>query len=186
MPQQNLYFIAIIPPADICEEVTAFRNNFKENYNSRAALKNIPHITLKAPFKVDAAQHTDVLQWYASLPVTKGSFVIQLHNFGAFPNPNRPVVFIHPVITPQLKTLQSQIIKSFETAYPDIPVHYHEHRFAPHMTIAYRDLAYAEFNKAWTDVYCDKEYSAQFEVNSFYLLQHNGARWEVIAEYSLY
>ena len=185
MPQQNLYFIAIIPPIDITNEVTAFRTDFKDNYNSKAALKNMPHITLKAPFNIDAAHHTEVLEWFASLPVLKEPFAIQLHNFGAFPNPNNPVVFVHPVITPQLKALQSRIINSFEALYPDIPLHYHERHFAPHMTIAYRDLAFDEFNKAWKEVYCDKEYNAQFEVTGFYLLQHNGAEWKVAAEHRI-
>jgi len=183
MPQQNLYFIAIIPPHGISEEITAFRNDFKDNYNSKAALKNMPHITLKAPFKIDAANHNDVLQWFALTPVFKGSFDIQLRNFGAFPNPDNPVVFVHPVNTPPLKALQAQVIKSFETAYPTIPVHYHEHRFNPHMTIAYRDLAFAEFNKAWKEKYSDKQYNAQFKVTGFYLLQHNGTEWKVVAEH---
>ena len=184
MPQQNLYFIAIIPPAYICKEVTAFRNDFKENYNSKAALKNMPHITLKAPFKIDAAHHEDVLKWFALLPVTKKHFSIQLHNFGAFKNPNNPVVFVQPVITEPLRILQEQIITSFATAYTNIPLHYHEHKFAPHMTIAYRDLAFSEFNKAW-EVYCDKKYDALFEVKSFYLLQHNGVEWFVTAEHRI-
>jgi len=183
MPRHNLYFIAIIPPGDISREVTAFRNDFKENYNSSAALKNMPHITLKAPFTIDVARHDDVVKWFGSLPVTKASFPVELQNFGAFPNPENPVVFVHPVMTVPLKTLQSQIVESFIGAFPSIPVHYFEHQFKPHMTIAYRDLEFSEFDRAWKEVYCSKEYSARFEVNGFYLLQHNSREWNVIAEH---
>jgi len=185
MPQQNLYFIAIIPPTVISDDITAFRNDFKENYNSKAALKNMPHITLKAPFKIDAVHHDEVLQWFSTVSFPSDRFTVQLRNFGAFPNPDNPVVFVNPVMTPHLRELQTKIIKGFQEKYPDIPVHYFESEFKPHMTVAYRDLEYSEFDKAWKDVYCDKEYSAQFEVSAFYLLQHTGVEWKVIAERNL-
>lgn len=185
MPQQNLYFIAIIPPTAISQDITAFRNDFKDKYNSKAALKNMPHITLKAPFKIDAVHHNEVLLWFSSLSFPKGKFAVQLRNFGAFPNPNNPVVFVNPVITPQLRSLQTHIIKGFREEYTDIPVHYFEQEFKPHMTIAYRDLEYSEFDKALKDVYCDKEYTAQFEVSAFFLLQHTGTEWKVIADRNL-
>lgn len=184
MLQQNLYFIAIIPPDDICEEVIAFKHDLKENYNSKAALKNVPHITLKAPFKTDAFKHADVIKWFKKLSVAKEPFVVQLHDFGCFPNPDNPVIYVQPVSTEPLKKLQAQVIAAFEKAFPNVPLHYHEHKFAPHITIAFRDLAFAEFKKAW-QVYSHKIYNAAFRVHNFYLLQHNGSQWEVIAEHSI-
>ena len=184
MTQQNQYFVAIIPPIAISEEVTSFRNDFKENYNSKASLKNMPHITLKAPFKTELQHHAEVLNWFYNLDVPDKSFIVELHNFGAFDNPKNPVVYVHPVLINAMASLQAAIIKSFETAFPTISLHYHEHAFKPHMTIAYRDLAYAEYKKAWQE-YSTKKYSAKFKVNAFYLLQHTGTKWKIIAEYSL-
>jgi len=184
MTQQNLYFIAIIPPNDISQEVTAFRNDFKNNYNSRAALKNMPHITLKAPFKTEAHLHEQVIHWFNNLDVPIAPFDLELHNFGMFDNIKNPVVYVHPMPNEAMATLQKAVLNGFESAFPGIPVHFHEHTFSPHMTIAYRDLAYAEFIKAWQG-YSTKEYNSQFEVNSFYLLQHNGTAWKVVAEHTL-
>ncbi len=180
MTLQNLYFAAIIPPDAVSAEVTAFRNDFKNNYDCKAALKNMPHITLKAPFKTDAALHNDVLKWFYGLGARK-SFNVQLCNFGSFDNPKNPVIYVHPVLNDDILQLQKVILNSFEAAFPKIPVHYFEHKFSPHMTVAYRDLAYAEYQKAW-QIYSLKAYNATFTVNSIYLLQHNGAKWKVIAE----
>jgi hypothetical protein len=52
------------------------------------------------------------------------------------------------------------------------------------MTIAYRDLAYSEFEKAWA-TYQHKKYDAHFMADRFYLLQHDGKEWLVAAEHLL-
>lgn len=182
--QHNLYFIAIIPPNDVAAQVNIFRNDLKDNYNSKAALKNIPHITLKAPFRANTDSHEVVLKWFESLQVPKVCFNVSLYNFGAFDNPGNPVIYIHPILTNALADLQEGIIKSFVENFPNIPLHFHEHQFTPHITIAFRDLAYAEFKKAW-QVYSTKQYAAQFNVTNFYLLQHNDTSWKVVAEHKL-
>ncbi|KGO91063.1 2'-5' RNA ligase family protein [Flavobacterium subsaxonicum] len=181
MPSQNLYFIALVPPKDISDEVTAFRNDFALNYNSKAALKNMPHITLKAPFKIDAAKHTEVLSWFANLPVGEKSFEVELKDFDVFDNPKNPVVFVHPVVTAAMANVQKAVINDFEAAFAEIALHFSERNFKPHMTIAYRDLAYAEFNSAW-HVYKHKKYTARFIAERLYLLKHNGKEWLIVAE----
>jgi len=181
MPSQNLYFIALIPPRDISDEVTAFRTDFALNYNSKAALKNMPHITLKAPFKIDAARHTEVLNWFANLPVGEKHFEVELKDFEVFDNPKNPVVFVQPVVTAAMANVQKAVIDGFEAAFTEIALHFNEKHFKPHMTIAYRDLAYAEFERAW-QVYQHKKYNARFIADRLYLLQHNGKEWQIAAE----
>lgn len=184
MPFQNLYFIAIIPPKSIGEEVTAFKNDFAENYNSSKALRVLPHITLKAPFKLDATKHNEILKWFESLSVFTAPFDIQLKDFGTFDNKNNPVIFVNPVINKELEDLQKEIIQGFEKQYPGIPVSYIEKKFHPHMTVAYRDLEREEYEKAW-QVYKEKQYSTIFAANSFFLLQHDTRQWNTIAEFKL-
>ncbi|MXN91240.1 hypothetical protein GR160_08360 [Flavobacterium sp. Sd200] len=182
--QHSLYFIAIIPPDDVCTEVDAFRNDFKNNYNSRAALKNVPHITLKAPFEAAPKQHSTILDWFGNLNIKTEPFSIDLQNFGAFDNPKNPVIYVKPLLTDNLTQLQKEIITAFELSFPDTTLHYHERHFAPHLTIAFRDLSYEQFKKAWT-IYSNKHYTAQFAVNHLCLFKHNGTAWQVIAIYNL-
>ena len=69
MATDKLYFIAILPPAEISVEITAFTIDMDVLYSSKAALKSMPHITLKAPFKLPAQKHGDLLQWFSNLRV---------------------------------------------------------------------------------------------------------------------
>jgi 2'-5' RNA ligase len=184
MPQDKLYFIAILPPEDVMDEVTAFKEDMRDNYNSKTALKVMPHITLKAPFRLPAEKSREVLNWFSNIPIGTRPFQVTLKDFGSFNNKHNKVIFVKPVVTELMAGLQKNIITSFRKAFPEISMSTYEHEFKPHMTIAYRDLIEENYEKAWA-VYKDKQYSATFTCNSFYLLQHNGLKWEVTQEYRL-
>ena len=46
-PQGSLFFIALLPPPEVQEIATKIKLEFAEIYNSRAALKSPPHVTLQ-------------------------------------------------------------------------------------------------------------------------------------------
>ncbi|MFN6233029.1 MAG: 2'-5' RNA ligase family protein, partial [Microcystis sp.] len=50
-PQGSLFFIALLPPPEVQEIATKIKVEFAEIYNSRAALKSPPHVTLQPPFR---------------------------------------------------------------------------------------------------------------------------------------
>jgi 2'-5' RNA ligase len=178
MEKESIYFIAIIPPGDICDSITAFRMDFADRFKSKSALRIIPHITLKAPFKIRADQD-GISRWFQKLSFHTGPFQMELKDFGVFNNKRHPVVFAKPVMNAPLSSLQKEIIRSFRVTYPEIAVTENELKFHPHITIAYRDLGFAEFSEAWKE-YAKKKYSAVFEVDSIALLQHDGKGWNVI------
>src|SRR3954451_23151745 len=109
----NLYFIAIIPPQEIREAVTEIKRDFAERFKSSKALKVIPHITLKAPFKFAAEKRMDLLRWFVSINVVIKPFQQELKNFGNFANKRNPVVFVEPLMNESLKTLQRNVINHF-------------------------------------------------------------------------
>lgn len=179
MEKESIYFIAVIPPNNICESITASRMDFADRFESKAALKTIPHITLKAPFKLTPPDQSDLRRWFGALSFQTGPFQIELKNFSAFNNKRHPVIFVNPVLNAPLSSLQKEIISSFQFTYPEIPVTEQEMKFHPHITIAYRDLSFANFSEAWKE-YQKKEYQGIFDVDSFALLQHDGRVWNVI------
>lgn len=138
----------------------------------------MPHITLKAPFTITAHRDAEVLGWFENIKANVNSFEIMLNGFGAFDNPKNPVIFVKPEDSVTLCVLQKDILNSFRQQFPEIPVHFHEESFHPHMTIAYRDLEYVEFEKAWK-IYREKNFTARFNANSFYLLKHNKVQWKI-------
>lgn len=180
----SLYFIALIPPDDITAEITALKHQIAEITNAKKALRIMPHITLKAPFTVSSDRDTEVAQWFENLNITSTPFDVSLNGFGSFDNPKNPVIFIKPVPSAPLLLLQKEILEAFKKQFADIAIHYHEASFHPHMTIAYRDLLYTEYKKAWK-IYALRPYSKNFINRNFYLLKHNGIEWKIIKTCSL-
>jgi 2'-5' RNA ligase len=183
MFNQNLYFIALISRRELREKITAIKHDFATRFNSRTALKVYPHITLKAPFKLAASAHNELMKWFTDLHVLQQSFTVQLKNFDAFNNKKNPVIFVRPVITKDLQSLQQQIIASFSSAFPAL-LHPVDKEFHPHITVAYRDLTPEMFTKAWSE-YQHKTFDASFDVDAVYLLQHDSKKWNIIATHNL-
>lgn len=183
MNKENLYFIALIPKRELREKINAFKNDFANRFNSRKSLKVYPHITLKAPFKCSADKHAELVNWFSNLSIDQNPVSIQLKNFEAFHNRNNPAVYVNPVITEELQFLQKQIIAGFSNLFPQ-DIHPVDIKFKPHITVAYRDLTPEMFSKAWEE-YKSKSFNAIFEVDAFYLLQHDTRKWNIIATKSL-
>ncbi|WP_294820591.1 2'-5' RNA ligase family protein [uncultured Flavobacterium sp.] len=184
MARETLYFIALLPHTTVSDEITAFRHDFAQNYMSSRALRTMPHITLKAPFKLPDTEHDTLLDWFNSIRPDVGPFIVELEDFGSFDNKNNPVIYVKPLMTPQLQALQASIVNAFEKNYPQIGIHYVEQKFHPHMTIAYRDLTAEQYERAM-NVYRHKKYSATFRADRFFLFHHNGEQWNIVAEHLL-
>ena len=56
------FFIALIPPKEVQEEATKIKEHFRDVYNSKAALKSPPHVTLQPPFEWDIEELPKLIQ----------------------------------------------------------------------------------------------------------------------------
>ena len=184
MDNENLYFLAIVPAALICEDIISIQQDIADRFQSNAALKIIPHITLKAPFRLPANMDAQLIQWFKQMTINITPFNLELNNFDAFMNSKQPVIYIKPLFNPSLVDLQKQISHNFCTAFPEMSLKNTELQFKPHLTVAYRDLKPRFFEEAWQE-FKTKNYSASFLVTDFRLIQHNGKHWESIFGYYL-
>jgi len=180
---ENLYFIALVPQKEVYNEIENFKNDFAIRFESKKALKVMPHITIKTPFTLPLSEHEKLRYWFHKLPIEQSQFDIELKDFGAFPRKNSPVVYVHPVMNTSLFKIQKEIIESFKKSFPHLITDF-DLKFNPHMTIAYRDLSFEKFQEAWKE-YRIKVYSAIFRVENIYLLQHDSKQWNVIARLEL-
>ncbi|MDB5226026.1 MAG: hypothetical protein JWN78_219 [Bacteroidota bacterium] len=184
MSEKGLYFIAIIPNEQICNEIRYFKEDLANRFGSIAALKVVAHITLKTPFQLPNASHAKLVQWFEALPIKADPFQVELKDFGNFPNKMKPVIYVDPIKNTSLHLLQKDIIWNFKNTFPDVEIIDFEKKFHPHVTVAYRDLKPDAFKEAWRE-YETKKYSALFDVRNFHLLQHDGKRWNIISTHSL-
>ncbi|HYK44818.1 MAG TPA: 2'-5' RNA ligase family protein [Parafilimonas sp.] len=179
-----LYFIAIIPPKEVCDEITDFKKDIATRFESKAALRIIPHITLKAPFQLPASDHDRVLDWFQKAVISVSPFVQELKNFGSFKNGRSAVIFVKPEMNNGLDQLQKEVLTNFVDHFSAEQVMKSETDFHPHITIGYRDLRPSMFKQAWAE-YRLKQYSAAFTVTSFDLLQHDKHVWNSISNFVL-
>ncbi|RIV18967.1 2'-5' RNA ligase family protein [Fibrisoma montanum] len=164
----QLYFIALLPPADIQREVTAFKQTALERFGSGHALRSPPHITLIPPFRRDQTDFAP-LQTLADRQVP---FPVSLRDFDRF---GRRVIFVNVLPSEFLSACQQQIAEFCRTTYAVEP---DRRPFHPHMTVAFRDLTQSAFPGAWA-YFSAQSYDRRFTADAFALLRHTGQGWVV-------
>lgn len=180
---QSLYFIALLPDRELAERITNIKNSFARNYNCVAALKTMPHITLKSPFKrgpeVEVEMHMRLQHFFEQ----HNGFTVQLSGFGCFDNPKNKVIYINVLKNEQLSQLHKNLMSYLQSELyfrePETPFAFH-----PHITLGYRDLSPENFSQAWK-VYEHAEFTGKFKVSAAFLLKHNYRNWEVLSMFQL-
>ena len=84
MNELPLYFIAIIPPEPIYSFAQLQKEYFHDKYNSKAALRSPPHITLHMPFRLKINKAELLLLSLKELAERHTRFELNCDGFGAF------------------------------------------------------------------------------------------------------
>lgn len=177
---QTRFFVALLPPAEVqtyAEQVIA---QMTQLYRTRTA-KAPPHVTLQPPFlwgQQDLAALETQLKSFAS---QQQAIPVQLSGFGAFAP---RVLFINVLKTPQLLDCQAALMTMLEAELGIVDPVSQRRAFAPHLTVASRNLTRQTFQKAWAELQL-QPVEFQFTVNHLTLLRHDGQRWQVQAEFPL-
>lgn len=175
----RLFFIALLPPPDIQAAVTAIKQEFAARYGSQQALKSPPHITLQPPFQWAWAEVKTLQHCLAEFASDQAPVPITLSGFGAFPP---RVIYVHPLKTAELLALYRDLQACLE-ANLNLADPLAKHRsFAPHMTVAFRDLTRQNFRAAWPE-FQGRSLHCEFTVRQLTLLLHNGQRWTVYRDF---
>ncbi len=179
-PGQLLFFVALLPPREVQERVTAIKRSIAERHGCRAALKSPPHITLQPPFCWSTEALSQLEQSLQDFACDRTPIPIQLIDFGAFAP---RVIYIDVLKTPELMNLQSELqadlYDQLEIGQPA-----KTRPFSPHITVAYRDLKPKMFKSLWPELR-SQPFKAAFPVNRLTLLKHDGRQWQSSVEFSL-
>jgi 2'-5' RNA ligase len=182
-PDNKIYFIALLPTAEVGKEIIKIKQEFAEQYGPTYALKVLPHITLQVPFTADPALEKAFCDELAEFAKTQAPFEVSLNGFGTFPNKQNRVLFINVEKSETMSAMHRQLINFLRKEF-GFSTMLARTGFTPHVTVAFKDLEDDQFNKAWPD-YENKEYQASFKVNNLYFLRHNGKSWEVLQKCKL-
>ncbi|MCU0533982.1 MAG: 2'-5' RNA ligase family protein [Hydrococcus sp. Prado102] len=175
------FFIALLPPAEIQQIANKIKQHFAEVYNSCAAQKSPPHITLQPPFEWKLEDLTFLEQKLGEFAIAQSPISMTLDGFSAF----KPrVIFINVLKTPELLAIQKALMDELETSLRIVHEVSKNRPFSPHLTVGFRDLTKANFYKAW-DEFKEQQLRFEFLVSQLTLLIHNGQRWEIHQEFLL-
>jgi 2'-5' RNA ligase len=172
------YFIAIIPPEPLFSQIESLKKEISASYNTKASLRSPAHITLHMPFEWKEDKESELIRKLRDLDFNT-AFNIELKNFAAF---SPRVLFIDVVKNETLSALQKDLTQHMKTRLNIFNEAESERAFHPHLTIAFRDLRKNEFHKAW-EKFKNETFDASFPVDSFWLLKHDGKRWNTLFEF---
>ena len=175
------YFIGILPPTAIAAEVTSIKDALRDKYQTKAALRSPPHITLHMPFEWKETKEDVLIARLESFFAGESSFPLTLSGIGCF---EPRVIFIQVKENDDLRLLQKRSarfckteLNLFHSQYKDLPYH-------PHLTLAFRDLKKPDFQQAWEDAR-DKPFDREFDVTLISLLKHDGKLWNTHHSFQL-
>jgi len=171
----KLYFVALVPDESVFGEVMALKTEIRDQFNSKAALRSPPHITMYMPFRWHEEKEARLITSLDSLAIQHEGFEILLNGFGAFPP---RVIYIHVEDNRQLQDLQKIVHKTTKAKWHIYPKA-DSRAFRPHMTIAFRDLKKLYFFEAWRE-FEQRNYKASFIAANICLLKHNGKTWDIL------
>jgi 2'-5' RNA ligase len=167
------YFIALVPPSPVYEEAQRWKEFFKTNFNTKAALNSPPHITLHMPFEWKEAKEVHLVQVLKAFAKTQDIFPVTLHHFGCF---GSRVIFLAVGEAEALRHVQTALTQFCKTNLNLFNANRLDEPFHPHLTVAFRDIKKAIFPHAWQSVEA-QPFHASFMCTELTLLKRSGRLW---------
>ncbi|HXB40835.1 MAG TPA: RNA 2',3'-cyclic phosphodiesterase [Bacteroidia bacterium] len=175
------YFLAIVLPEPLQQEVMVLKEYVKEHFNSKAALRSPAHITLHMPFEWKSEKEETLIETLQKFKF-KETFQIELKNFSCF---EPRVVYVDVIKNETLNQLQKELVKHVRLNLNLLNEAQNMRGFHPHATIAFRDLNKNRFNQAW-EHFKHQTYNGAFTAGNLHLLKHSPGKWEVYREFPFF
>jgi len=172
---ESLYFIAIVPPPNVLEQITNLKHEVAERFNSKMALKSPGHITMHMPFRWKDKRKEELLEMMSKLNDGLRPFEVELNGFGFF---EPRVVYVSVEENESLRQFQKSVVQHCRSELKILNSNYKDKVFRPHVTVAFRDLKKPKFYEA-REYFEGREFQAEFMVDKANLLKHDGKMWQV-------
>lgn len=174
MRKDPLYFIAIVLPEALQNEVTAFKKHIASTWGPRHALRSPPHITLQPPFAWPEKRLPELQACLKDFAGRQTPFQVRLKNFDVFPP---RVIFVKPATNQIMEQIFRHLKQELESKL-GLKDARNERPFHPHVTIAHRDVEAHSFPLIW-DYFKTLSYERMFEANGICLLKLVEGKWLV-------
>lgn len=175
------FFVALLPPQPLQDEITAIKQEIWQRFGSKAALKSPPHITLQPPFLWPLAEAPELERHLETFAQTQPAVPVQLQGYSAFAP---RVIYVDVVQTARLMAVQDAIAPYLEQTCGILDRVGKTRPFIPHVTVGFRDLSPAAFHRAWAE-FEPRPFAAEFVAHALTLLRHDGHIWQIFSEFPL-
>src|SRR3981081_1230521 len=163
----EMYFIGMVAPEEINQQVLKWKNLMKEKFECTVALRSPAHITLIPPFWMKAELEDELIETIDKFSEHRNQFMIQLKSFSCF---KPSVLFLEVIKNEQLALLRTDL-EDFLLGQGKFPLKKETRSFHPHVTIATRDLYKKAFLEAW-EIFKNKKYKAEWQAKGVSILHH--------------
>lgn len=172
----ELYFIAILAPADIDQHIIGWKKYMLQYFNCKVALRSPAHITLIPPFRAEKSKEDELVVQLDTFAKQRNDFEVSIRNFSCFPP---RVIYADVEKTAELEEIRTAIGQFF-LSDPLVKIKSDSRPFHPHITIANRDLRKQDFKTAWAHFQV-MQYEAKFVANAVSLLRNSSTGWQIAA-----
>lgn len=174
------YFIALIPPEPVFSKIRTLKEEIRNRFNSKAALRSPPHITLHMPFSFREDREECICQTLDDFAASQQPFRLDHHGFGAF---EPRVIFVNVSLPAELSNLKNNLVRKVRQELKLNNADYKDQGFHPHMTIAFRDLKKPAFYEAWKH-FEHQPFEEGWCCESLSLLKHDDRQWQQLRQFT--
>ena len=162
-----LYFFALVPEGALLEELTVLKKSLAKEYQSFAALKAPPHITIAAPRYLKSEELDEFIEHCRARIMGIKPFEICLRDYGFF---ELRTFYIAVESNTKLKSLYLKLRTEEKSNEPGL--------FTPHLTLLNRDVAEDDMRKLLLN-YESQSYERAFMATGVHVFKysHRKKRW---------
>ncbi|MGB7786566.1 MAG: 2'-5' RNA ligase family protein [Salinimicrobium sp.] len=175
-----LYFIALLPPEELLEEIKHLKEEIKQRFGPKHALKLPAHITLQIPFHKPKEQEPILEESLLNFSRNEEEIEVDIDGYAAF---MPRVLYLHikepqPIIELH-ERLQEMLVNNIGLQEKE-----QVKRLHPHITLATRDIKKEVFKALWKE-FKELDFKAGFVAEELLVFRHDGKVWEQWRKFKL-
>jgi len=170
------YFIGVLAPELISQEIIEFQKHFDGKYKSKGALRSPPHLTLISPFLLPKGKEQSLISFLNNFSTVRTPFEISIDGFGSF---GVGVIYAAIEKSTELKNIEKDLADVLRKRFNLKKSDGSSFAFSPHVTLAFKDLTPPMFQLAWAE-YAEKLYRRKWQVTGISLFQYSFDGWKVL------